>query len=306
MTSRKPVPLHALRVFEAAARLGRMTDAATELAVTHSAISRQLQHLEAYLGTELFAGPRNRRALTPPGQQLLSALTPIFDQIDVAVRSCAEEASGVLDVACYSTFAMRWLIPRLHRFQKAHATIEVRLSTDLSAARFSRGHHDVSITALAPKAATLASDVLLFAERLGPVAAPSLIAAKKRLLHADLARLPHLTAATRVNAWHLWCTAVGQPTLLLGRKPSITFDHYAHTLAAAANGLGVCVSPLHLVLDDIASGRLRAPFGFVASGYRYVARPRLPLSRKTRHFIAWLQREAAADATSASVGPVQR
>ena len=78
--------LNALRAFEAAGRHGRMTLAAGELHVTHSAISRQVQHLEQLLGVALFEGPKNALRLTEAGSRLMLGLTPAFDQLDLAVR----------------------------------------------------------------------------------------------------------------------------------------------------------------------------------------------------------------------------
>lgn len=64
---RKNLPLNALRAFEAAARLGRLTVAAEELGVTHGAVSRQVRQLESVLGVDLFGGPRSKPELTPTG-----------------------------------------------------------------------------------------------------------------------------------------------------------------------------------------------------------------------------------------------
>lgn len=109
--------LNALRAFEAAGRHGRMSQAADELNVTHSAVSRQVQLLEEALGVSLFEGPRNALRLTEAGRTLVPGLTGAFDQIDTAVRLVADTEDGPLDVSCLGTFTMRWLIPRLHRFQ---------------------------------------------------------------------------------------------------------------------------------------------------------------------------------------------
>jgi LysR family transcriptional regulator, glycine cleavage system transcriptional activator len=94
MKNRKNIPIAALRAFEAAARHGQLTAAAEELAVTHGAISRHVSHLED------------------------------------ALRIIAKGDDSILDVACLSTFAMRWLIPRLHDFAAKYPHYDVRLATD--------------------------------------------------------------------------------------------------------------------------------------------------------------------------------
>ena len=142
---RKNLPLNALRAFEAAARLGRLTLAAEELGVTHGAVSRQVRQLESVLGVDLFGGPRSKPELTPTGQSLAPVLTAALDQIDNAVRAVLAEEEGLLQVACLSTLAMRWLIPRLHRFTQVHPGIDVRLSTDKEHIDPERGRFDLEL-----------------------------------------------------------------------------------------------------------------------------------------------------------------
>src|SRR6478752_3022123 len=144
---RRPISLNALRAFEAAGRHGRMTLAAQELNVTHSAVSRQVQHLENSLGVALFEGPKNALRLTEAGTRLLSGVGSAFDQIDMTVRLVADTEDGSLDVSCPGTFAIRWLIPRLHRFHAAHPGIEVRLTSSAKPVDFARDGVDVAIRA---------------------------------------------------------------------------------------------------------------------------------------------------------------
>ncbi len=138
--------LNALRTFEAVARLGRMTAAADELCVTHGAVSRQVRALQDELGAALFEdGARQALRLTPAGRSLAAALTPSLDRIAEAVEAVSPSSAPVLDVSCLSTFAMRWLIPRLHRFHARHAGIDVRLSTVSHEVRIERERYDVVI-----------------------------------------------------------------------------------------------------------------------------------------------------------------
>jgi DNA-binding transcriptional LysR family regulator len=210
-------PLNALRAFEAAARLGRMTRAADELAVTPGAISRQVRQLELHLGVRLFEGPKNQPHLSSAAHTLLPVLRAAFDQIEAAVRTVSQTQHGTLDVSCFSTFAVKWLIPRIYGFNALYPDINVRLSTagrDLDLAADAQATHcDVMITAVpnGPPSAgeTGASfEVLdLFPERLGPVLAPAL-AQRGALRHAqDLLGQPRLQTRTRLNAWQMWADA---------------------------------------------------------------------------------------------------
>ena len=300
MSHRLP-PLSALRAFEAAARLGRMTAAADELSVTPGAISRQVRQLEQHLGVALFDGSKARPTLTPAAHVLQPVLTNAFAHIADAVREVSDPSRGALDVACFSTFTVKWLIPRLFDFQAQHPGIDVRLRTTDAGAGAGRIHGDLSITAEeATGARDTSKEQPLFPEHLGPVLSPEL--AQRVALHqpadlADPALAPlRLHTRTRRNAWAMWGAAAGATVPLpTPSQAGPEFEHYYFTLEAAVRGLGVAVAPWHLVMDDVQAGRLVAPLGFVASGYDYVVRRRTsgPLPRLDV-FCAWLQAQAAA------------
>ena len=300
MSHRLP-PLSALRAFEAAARLGRMTAAADELAVTPGAISRQVRQLEQHLGVALFDGTTARPTLTPAAHVLQPVLSNAFAHIADAVREVSDPSRGALDVACFSTFTVKWLIPRLFDFQAQHPGIDVRLRTTDAGAGAGRIHGDLSITAEeATGARDTSKEQPLFPEHLGPVLSPEL--AQRVALHqpadlADPALAPlRLHTRTRRNAWAMWGAAAGATVPLpTPSQAGPEFEHYYFTLEAAVRGLGVAVAPWHLVMDDVQAGRLVAPLGFVASGYDYVVRRRTsgPLPRLDV-FCAWLQAQAAA------------
>ena len=291
---RKNLPLNALRAFEAAARLGRLTIAAEELGVTHGAVSRQVGQLESVLGVDLFGGSKNKPELTPAGQSLAPVLTAALDRIDNAVRAILAEEEGLLQVACLSTLAMRWLIPRLHRFTQAHPRIDVRLSTDREHIDPERGRFDLVITVIDGEAALLARDVLLFREQIGVVLAPALMPSAKQLRTGGLSSIPRLATRTRPNAWASWDALVGAAAVDAKIKPGAEFEHYYFTIGAALSGLGACVVPWHLVADEVAGGRLVAPFGFKETGYRYIVRGSRPADGKSARFSSWLRQEAAA------------
>lgn len=290
MKNRKNLPVAALRAFEAAARHGKLTAAAEELAVTHGAISRHVSHLEAFIGTQLFEGARNRPKLTVEGRVFGFALTAAFDQIEDALRIIVKGDDSILDVACLSTFAMRWLIPRLHDFAAKYPRYDVRLATD---DRPPRTKIDVQILVLPPDDPIPDDCSLLFQEKLGLIFAPSVANADAGHLQANAVKLPRLETRTRPRVWHEWSRLVnhdGQNTGSVSR----TFDHYHLTLEAALNGLGAAIAPWHLVAGDVTASRLIAPYGFLHSGYRYVVKVDQPGRRKTEHFVKWLNEAIAA------------
>ena len=298
MSHRLP-PLGALRAFEAAARLGRMTSAADELSVTPGAISRQVRQLEQYLGVPLFDGSKARPTLTAAAQLLQPVLSTAFAQMADAVRQVGDQGQGPLDVACFSTFTVKWLIPRLFDFQARHPGIEVRLRTSDAGSDAASTPCDLVISAEASaQARGSRATQPLFPEYLGPVLSPALAQRAVLRQSADLASpalLPlRLHTRTRRNAWDMWAAAAGiaLPAHAQGRQE---FEHYYFTLEAAVRGLGVAVAPWHLVMDDVQAGRLVAPLGFVASGYDYVLRRRAgAAAARLDVFCAWLQAQAAA------------
>jgi LysR family glycine cleavage system transcriptional activator len=293
MSRRRLPSLNALRAFEAAGRLGRMTRAAEELAVTHGAVSRQVRDLEESLGVRLFAGPKNRLELTNEGRALLDGLTPAFDQIEAAVAAVRDESEGVLDVSCLGTFTMRWLIPRLFDFQERHPEIEVRLGAGDRPVDFGRERFEVAIRVTDHPLPDAAEVTPLFDEAVGPVLAPTL--ARRVRAPADLADVPLLATRTRPGAWEDWRSRTGVD---LPAATGRAFEHFYFMLEAATAGLGACVAPWPLVADDVAAGRLVAPFGFRPSGLAYVALRRRRRNRKAELFCAWL-----ADAARASPRP---
>ena len=248
--------------------------------------------MEVSLGVALFEGSKNKPQLTAAARGLLPALSAALDQIHAAVVATrVDGARGTLDVACFDTFTVKWLIPRLYGFTALHPDIEVRLSTSGTAAEPGEGRCDLVITA--DDGQPQGAEVLpLFPERLGVVLSPSLAARFKKPLRApkDLRGKPLLHTRTRRNAWQMLADAFGcAPPDATGPE----FAHYYFTLEAAVGGLGICAAPWHLVIDDLQAGRLVAPLGFRESGYRYVARRR-PGLRNPRldKFCDWLQAQA--------------
>jgi DNA-binding transcriptional LysR family regulator len=296
MKSRLP-PLGALRAFEAAARLGRMTAAAEELSVSPGAISRQVRQLEDHLGLPLFDGTKARPTLTAAARTLQPVLTTAFQQIEDTVRALGDARHGPLDVACFSTFTVKWLIPRLFDFHAQHPGIEVRLRSTDTGTDAAREGCDLLITAddgAAPRDAATA--LPLFAERLGPVMAPAL-AAHTGLPSApgDLAGRPLLHTRTRRNAWAMWAASLATPWPATQGPAAAVYEHYYFTLEAAVRGLGIAVAPWHLVMDDVQAGRLVAPLGFAASGYDYLALRRTGAAHpRLEVFCGWLQAQASA------------
>ncbi len=287
---RRLPPLGSLRAFEAAARLGGMTRAADELLVTHGAVSRQVRALEAELGVALFGGPKGRLRLTAEGERLQTVLGQAFDLMAEGVADVTARAEGDLTLSCLSSFAMRWLIPRLPRFQATHPQVAVRLvTTDISDMALPEGA-DMAIRVGGPDWPPAVDVRPLFAEQAGPVLAPALAAGLKQCRPVDLARLTLLHTAARADAWDRWFAA---RAVAPARIASRQHEHFYFMQEAALAGQGAAVGYWHLVADDVLAGRLVAPFGFDTSGRRYVALMARPARPAARLFADWLADEVA-------------
>ncbi len=282
--SRRNLPLTALRAFEVFGTTGSMSAAAATLGVTHSAVSRQIRQLEERLGVALVEGPRNATRPTEAGAQLLPMLSRGFDTLEEALRALPRQSDSI-DVSSLATFAMRWLIPRLHRFQTQHPGLRVRLTSDYAPVDTSPSGPDVAIrVGTGGWPAGWGIDPL-FPDTIGPVIAPRWEADVTR----DFARIPRLSASSRLGTWETWAQAAGHA--LSHAKPT-EFEHFHYKIEAALSGLGAAVLPEVLIRAELAAGRLIAPYGFQSSGMTYVALTRPDPSRPARLFRDWLLAQA--------------
>ncbi|MGH7039782.1 MAG: LysR family transcriptional regulator, partial [Stellaceae bacterium] len=172
--SRLP-PLSALRAFEAAARHLSFSEAALELNVTPAAISHQIHALEADLGVALFHRRNRAIALTPSARVLLPGLSEAFSGIRTAVRRLrAHNDTGTLNVTASPSFAAKWLVLRLHRFQAGHPEIDVRISATDEVVDLAQGDFDLAIRYGAGRYPGLLVELLLHNE-VFPACSPHLI-----------------------------------------------------------------------------------------------------------------------------------
>ncbi|HFT8005419.1 TPA: LysR family transcriptional regulator [Burkholderia cenocepacia] len=262
--------LMALRCFEAAARHENFSRAADELCLTHGAVSRAVRLLEDDLGVALFERRSRRVFLTDAGRTLAQAVHDGLGLMRHAAHALRTEAARARRpvLSCEPTLLMRWLIPRWPDFQARHAGVDIHLAAAGGPFSFDDGI-DMAIRRndFAWPAGYHAER--LFAERVGPVCRPDKVGAwfasrrGGRALKPDAALLH---TRTRPDAWHAWAAAAKQPAAN-GRGQR--FDHFYFSLQAAVAGLGVAIGPWHLVRDDIESGVLVAPMGFVEDGSDY-------------------------------------
>jgi LysR family transcriptional regulator, glycine cleavage system transcriptional activator len=285
--------LNGIKAFEAAARSGSFAAAGSELNVSAAAISRMVHLLEERLGVALFERKANRLALTSAGRAYQSGLTPIFDALaSLTAQVTAPSSVRVLTIGVGPTFAMRWLIPRLADFRKEQPDIEVRITTGGAAAPF--GDDWSCGIQLGDGAWPGLSADPLFAADLLPVCAPRLAASLKR--PGDLKGPSLLRVAHAAEDWPAWLKAAGVPRLA---ARGLEFQFYGQALQAAVDGLGIAMGIRPYIDDDLAAGRLVAPFALsVPKGMRWylVYRNFQTEQRDFAAFRRWIMHAAAGPA----------
>src|SRR5437899_4523248 len=256
--------LNGIKAFEAAARSGSFAGACAELNVSAAAISRMVHLLEQRLGGILSERKANRLAMTPAGRAYQSGLTPIFDALaSLTAQVTAPSGLRVLTIGVGPTFAMRWLIPRLADFRKQEPDIDVRITTGGAAVPFGEDW-SCGIKLGDGEWPGLVAEPL-FAGDLLPVCAPRLAAPLKR--PGDLRAPSLLRVAHSPDDWPLWLKSAGVARVT-ARGPE--FQYYGQALQAAVDGLGVAMGIRPYIDDDLAAGRLVAPFALtVPKGMRW-------------------------------------
>jgi LysR family glycine cleavage system transcriptional activator len=289
--------LDLLYSFEAAARSLSFTRAAAELFLTQSAVSRQIQQLEAELGVALFERRHRALALTEAGRVMQRAVADCMERLRDATAS-VRATTALRQVAITTTpgFASLWLIPRLARFTATHPGVDVRISATLEVLDLERSGIDVSVRLRAIEGAVGHS---LFEETVTPVCSPLLL--KNRALPlkkpADLAGHTLLAIDTPQGKaptmdWEPWFQVMGLPQLRM--KNTLRFSQYSDVVAAAVAGQGVAIGRMPLLAELLRDGRLVAPFSGAASrfGYFVLMAPRSAGNADAQDFVRWLMAEA--------------
>ncbi|WP_292523429.1 LysR substrate-binding domain-containing protein [Mesorhizobium sp.] len=244
-----------LRSFECAARHESFTQAAEELHLTQSAVSRQVKVLEETIGVTMFRRVGRRVTLTEAGKRFAADLAVDLKNLkqSVARAAAAGERNATLRIGILPTFASRWLIPRLGTFLKDHPSVEIRLETRTVPFDLTRERLDLAIhfgQANWPDARMNK----LFDEELLAVASPKFRDTYSATEPARLAEAPLLHLITRESAWIDWFALKGATDnrLLSGRY----FDQFSMIISAALCSIGAAILPKYLIEMELKSGVL--------------------------------------------------
>ncbi|MBS7664437.1 LysR family transcriptional regulator [Pseudomonas lalucatii] len=283
----------ALVAFESAARHQSFTKAAEELALTQSAICRQVAGLEEFLNVALFRRSRRGVKLTEAG---LSYARRVAAQLDAVERDTlavmGQQGAMSIELAVVPTFGTQWLLPRLKDFQRLHPEVTVNLTnrtrpflfadTDFDAAIYF-GDGDWSGTATQ----------LLMRENAMPVCSPALLAGQSQPSAERIAELPLLQQTTRPYAWRQWFASQGLsvPRDLGGPR----YELFSMLAQAAMHEMGVALIPPFLIQRELAEGRLVLALEHAChsdKAYYLVIPERKLESAALQRFRDWLATEA--------------
>lgn len=297
---RRLPPLNALRAFEAAARHLNFSRAADELSVTPGAVSQQIQNLEDYIGAALFKRTPKGLLLTDAAQIALPALREAFDRLAEAASMLTAAVDGRrLTVSVAPSFAAKWLVPRLGKFEEAHPLVDVWVSAGMELVDFASGEVDVAIRYGPGRYPGLESQRLM-QETVIAVVSPDLLINHPLNEPSDLAHQVLLhdgspDADPSCPDWPMWLAARGIKGVDGQRGPR--FNQSSLVIEAAVGGRGVALAKRTLAQADLDAGRLVAPFQIAtAVDFAYFvvypkAKGRLP---QVKAFVSWLAAEAAA------------
>jgi len=276
--------------FECAARWLSFQRAALELHKTPAAVSQQIKHLEDALGFALFARYPRRIAITARGHALAATLTRVLGELHAKVESLRQDdAELVLRVSTTHSFAMKWLVPKLHHFTQRHAQLDLRVEATDHPVELDGDACDVAVRYCRIDDA---DGRAAYRDRLIVVYSPA-IAARPRPL-GELLRHPLLYEATP----ELWLRLLAANRLDARRADLARgYSHAGLLVQAAVAGLGVALVPHTLAHEDLAHGRLVmgacTPLPS-AYGYRVLSSPDKRTLAKVQWFTDWISAELAA------------
>ena len=295
--------MNALRAFEAAGRLQSLTEAAAELNVTPAAVGHQVKALESYFEQALFERRYRAIALTEKGRLLLAGLTDGFDRLSESVDAFnVLEEQRALMITCCTSFAARWLVPRLDDFRELHPDIDVRLDATQRLVDLRREEFDLGIRFGPGQWEGLDADYLIDEEFI-PVASPSLLARKPVNQPTDIAQHTLLHRGDSPGPlpldWAMWLQAAEVDNV--DPERGIRYNLESMAIQAAVDGHGIALVSNVLVEADIEAGRLVRLFDLGLPTGRDVAYYLAYAPSRLRHprvaaFRAWILNEVSQSA----------
>jgi LysR family glycine cleavage system transcriptional activator len=268
-------------------------------------VSHQIKALEDHLGLSLFERTKGTLLLSDAGQAILPGIRDGFDRFDAALEAVDNLGdAGVLTVSVAPSFAAKWLLPRLDRFQTAFPDIDVRVAASMTLTDFQRDGVDLAIRYGAGRYPGLHVERVL-AETVFPVCSPKLaLALPGDLAHATLLHDDSPDEDPSFPTWPMWLKAAGLAAIDGTRGPR--FNQSSLVVEAAVRGRGIALGKARLAAEDLAAGNLVKPFGegvAVDFAYYIVCPTAKLVLRKVSSFCDWLRAEASVDGAKSGSQP---
>lgn len=283
--------MQALQAFRAVASTGSISKAAQVLHVTHGAVSHQVKALEGFLDVRLVARAGRNIRLTDEGRKFALRIGATLDQLSAAVRETSNgPGARELRVSVTSSFASRWLLPRIGRFATRHPEVDLHINATPTG-DFRPDEMEVAICYGDRHGPGLVSE-LVWHDDLSPVCSPS--------LRPEVPGHPaDLSAHTLLRAhhehWTPWFRAAGLNWSEPSRGP--VFNDSALMLQACAAGQGIALTRRSLSADDVARGELVEPFAIAVPAERplHLVYPEgLEEAKRLAAFRRWLLEEMSS------------
>jgi DNA-binding transcriptional LysR family regulator len=287
--------LKSLKFFEVCARHQTFVAAASELYVTHSAVSKQIKSLEEGLGFKLFIRNTQVLRLSAKGRILADHLVTLFADLTTVIDDLSDDdMRAALIISCEPTISLKLLIPLMAQIQQATG-VNLQVLSGGGAINFRRDPVDLAIRR---NDFAIDDDVNLYTigkEYVGPVVSalhhqgaqfkPAKMEQKNEL------SFNKIHAKTRPNAWLNWQAK----SAAISGSDNVYFEHHFSALEAVQAGQGAAIMSIHMVARQLHQGQLIAPFGFLSDGSDYVCLSLKPIEQDQRKLLVceWLRHEFA-------------
>jgi len=295
---RRKIPNTALLVaFEAAARHQSFTKAAKDLALTQSAVCRQIAALEDFVGVRLFQRTRRGVTLTDAGRAYSKQVSIRLDAVehDTLALMAHQGQGATLELAVVPTFTAQWLLPRLPGFLREHPGIVINFTTRTRPFLFDDTEFDAAIH-FGEAGWPGTESYFLMRENAMPVCSPRLLAQygkpRRALSPEVIEAMPLMQQSTRPYAWRQWFESLGMRVAHDMSGPR--YELFSMLAQAAMHDMGIALIPPMMIEEELQSGRLVVANPHWHAGdkaYYLIIPERKSETRGLREFRRWLEQQ---------------